>query len=259
MTRYYCSGFDINNAFGHGLGEMFQKEMADTRSIVFIPGGAGKIEKARNKQIPVFMEHFKRAGICFERMGLITPDLSRQEAQAMVRNASFVMLLGGNPFQQKELCNRLDLSGVLQGYAGVMAGFSAGAMLMSKYIIVTPCSEEYPEFQIEEGLNLDNISVYPHNNTSEENYPEALTAGGEIYQREDLIQAAKEYGEFYLLQDNVRENGRTDVSIIKSSDGELAYYVENEGKIWKAAKDGVSLMVMKKERQQENGSLVRFF
>ena len=130
---------------------------------------------------------------------------------------------------------------------------------MSKYIIVTPCSEEYPEFQIEEGLNLDNISVYPHNNTAGESYPEALAAGGEIYQREDLIQAAKEYGEFYLLQDNARENGRTDVSIIKSSDGELAYYIENEGKIWKAAKDGVSLMVMKKEKQQENGSLVRFF
>lgn len=44
-----------------------------------------------------------------------------------------------------------------------------------------------------------------------------------------------------------------------SSDGELAYHIENEGKIWKAAKDGVSLMVMKKEKQQENGSLVRFF
>ena len=26
MTRYYCSGFDINNAFGHGLGDMFKTE-----------------------------------------------------------------------------------------------------------------------------------------------------------------------------------------------------------------------------------------
>lgn len=259
MTRYYCSGFDGNDAFGHGLGEMFQRELTDTKSIVFIPGGAEKIEKARNKQIPGFMEHFKRAGICFEQMGLITPDLSGQEARTMIRNASFVMLLGGNPFQQKELCDRLDLSGVLQKFDGVMAGFSAGAMLMSRYIIVTPCSEEYPEFQIEEGLNLDNISVYPHNNTSEESYPEALAAGGEIYQRRDLVQAAEEYGEFYLLQDNVRENGRTDVSIIKSSDGELAYYIENEGKLWKAAKDGVSLIAAGKGKQQEKGSLVRFF
>ena len=27
MVRYYCSGFDINNAFGHGLGEMFKLDI----------------------------------------------------------------------------------------------------------------------------------------------------------------------------------------------------------------------------------------
>ena len=30
MIRYYCSGFDINNAFGHGLGDMFKKELINT-------------------------------------------------------------------------------------------------------------------------------------------------------------------------------------------------------------------------------------
>ena len=27
MTRYYCSGFDANNAFGYGLGKMFKQEL----------------------------------------------------------------------------------------------------------------------------------------------------------------------------------------------------------------------------------------
>ena len=63
MTRHYCSGFDIHNAFGHGLGEMFKRELADTGSIVFIPGGVDKIEKAVKKSIPVFIEHFKSVGI----------------------------------------------------------------------------------------------------------------------------------------------------------------------------------------------------
>ena len=31
MIRYYCSGFDINNAFGHGLGDMFKTELKDTK------------------------------------------------------------------------------------------------------------------------------------------------------------------------------------------------------------------------------------
>ena len=45
MTRYYCSGFDINDAFGYGLGDMFLNELKDTKSIVYIPGGTEKVEK----------------------------------------------------------------------------------------------------------------------------------------------------------------------------------------------------------------------
>lgn len=241
MTRYYCSGFDIHNAFGHGLGEMFKRELTDTKSIVFIPGGADKVEKAVKKIIPVFIEHFKNEGIQFEHVGVITPDLSKQEAGELIRNADFVMLMGGNPFKQKELCIKLDLLRELQDYNGVMLGYSAGAMLMSKYIVITPCSEEYPDFQIEEGLNLDDISIYPHNNTSDKVYPETLVVGDETYQREDLVKVAKDCGEFYLLQDDLRENGLTDVSVIKSSDGILEYYIENEGKVWKVTKDGVEI------------------
>lgn len=246
MTRYYCSGFDNNNAFGHGLGEMFKRELTDTKSIVFVPGGVDKIQKAK-KYIPVFIEHFKNIGIQFDNIELITPDLSKHEAQEMIKNASFVMIMGGNPFKQKELCSKLDLLRELQNYNGVMLGFSAGAMLMSKYIIITPCSEEYPDFQIDQGLNLDNISIYPHNNTSDEIYPETLIVGNNIYKKEDLVKVAKDYGDFYLLQDNIRENGLTDVSVIKSSNGILEYYIENDGKVWKATKDGVKCQIVGKE------------
>lgn len=223
---------------------MFKRELADTGSIVFIPGGVDKIEKAAKKNIPVFIEHFKNVGIQFDTIELITPDLSKRDAQKMIKNASFIMLMGGNPFEQKELCRKLDLLNELQNYNGVMLGFSAGAMLMSKHIIITPCSEEYPDFQIEQGLNLDNISLYPHNNTTDQIYPETLVVENETYQREDLIKVAKDYGEFYLLQDHMRENGLTDVSVIKSSNGLLEYYTENEGKVWKATKDGVELLVV---------------
>ena len=47
-----------------------------------------------------------------------------------------------------------------------------------------------------------------------------------------MIQVAQEYGNFYLLQDNERENGSVDVSLIKVSDGKMEFYTENEGKIW---------------------------
>ena len=234
MTRYYCSGFDINNAFGHGLGDMFLSELKDTKSIVYIPGGADKMQKVKEKYVPLFTEHFKKVGIQFSKRTIINPEINSEDAQKAVREASFVMLMGGDPFKQKEMCSQLGLLEELKKYDGIMLGFSAGAMLMSKHIIITPCSEEYPEFHIEDGLNLDDISIYPHNNTSQEDYPDTLVVGDETYQKDDLIKVANEYGNYYLLQDYLREDGLTDVSIIKSTNGNLEFYTENNGRIWLA-------------------------
>ena len=241
MIRYYCSGFDINNAFGHGLGEMFRNEIKDNKSIVYIPGGADKIQKVRDKHFPAFRDHFKRIGIHFDRSVIINPEMSCKEAQKAVREASFVMLMGGDPFNQKEMCNKLGLLDELKKYDGVMVGFSAGAMLMSKYIIITPCSEEYPDFHIEGGLNFDELSIYPHNNTSSEEYPDELVAGDEKYNKSDLIKVANEYGKFYLLQDYQRDDGMFDISIIKSTDGNVEYYIENSGKVWEV-NNGINLV-----------------
>lgn len=147
------------------------------------------------------------------------------------------MLMGGDPFKQKEMCEKLGIMEDLKKYDGVMLGMSAGAMLMSKYIIVTPCSEEYPDFHIEEGLNLDGISIYPHNNTKEVEYPEELITEDEIYKKEDLIKVAGEYGKYYLIQDYQREDGMFDISFVKSNNSNIEYHIENDGKIWEADKD----------------------
>lgn len=244
MVKYYCSGFDVENAFGHGLGEMFKKELKDTKNIVYIPGDPDKMEKARMKYVPAFVEHFKKAGIVFNNVNIISPKLTNTKAKEMIRNADFVMLMGGDPFKQKAMCEKLGIMDELRNFNGVMLGFSAGAMLMSKYIIITPCSEEYPNFQIEEGLNLDGISIYPHNNTEEETYPLVLVSGDETYRKEDLLKVAKKYGKFYLLQDY----NNKDISIIKIADGKMEFYTENNGKIWEVDSD-INLITIK--RQQE--------
>ena len=245
MIGYYCSGFDINNAFGHGLGEMFKSELTDTKSIVYVPGGADKMQKVREKYVPIFTEHFKKAGITFEQVNIISPELSKEQAKEMIANASFIMLMGGDPFKQKDMCERLGILEDIKRFNGILLGFSAGAMLMSKHIIITPCSEEYPDFHIEDGLDFDGLSIYPHNNTSNEEYPDELVAGDEVYKKADLIKVASEYGKFYLLQDFQRENGLFDISIIKSSNGNIEYYTENNGKIWEVS-NNISLVNIEK-------------
>ena len=235
MIRYYCSGFDVNNAFGHGLGDMFKSELTNTKSIVYIPGSPEKIEKAKTKYVPTFTQHFRNVGIEFEQVNLITPELTQEQAKEKIKKASFIMLMGGDPFKQRDMCNELDILSDLKQFDGLMLGFSAGAMLMSKYIIITPCSEEYPDFHIEEGLNFDELSIYPHNNTSDEIYPDILIVGDETYKKDDLIKVSNEYGKFYLLQDYQREDGLFDISIIKSINGNIEYYTENNGKIWEVS------------------------
>lgn len=241
MIRYYCSGFDKNNAFGHELGDMFKEDLKDTKRIVYIPGGSHKVGKAISKNVPEFIEHFEKVGIKFDESIIITPDTSKEDAKAYVESASFIMLMGGDPFKQREMCEELGILDSIKNSKAVILGYSAGAMLMSKYTIITPCSDEYPDFHIENGLNLDGISIYPHNNTDSCEYPESLDIGGEVYQKNDLIKVASEYGNYYLLQDYTADGITFDVSLIRVKDGNMEFYIENNGKIWEATVDGVKL------------------
>lgn len=229
MTRYYCSGFDTNNAFGHGLGTMFKAELGQCQNLLYIP--AGSIEKAK-KMARIFDNHFQKDNINFANRTILTDRLSSPEAKELVNKADFIMLIGGNPLLQKELCEKLDIIPELKNHSGIMLGFSAGAMLMSKKIIIIPCSEQYPELRIEDGLNLDGLSILPHNNTAATNYPETVDLGKNRYKRQDIINASKQAGTFYLLQDHF--NGQNfDISIIKSHNGQITGYTEHQGKIWK--------------------------
>ena len=65
----------------------------------------------------------------------------------------------------------------------------------------------------------------------------------EIYRKEDNIKVAQEYGDFYLLQDNMNDDMSFDISIIKSTNGNIEYYTENNGKIWLVTSEGINLFV----------------
>lgn len=125
-----------------------------------------------------------------------------------------------------------------------MIGTSINFELVDLFKISKECnsSEEYPDFHIEEGLNLDGISIYPHNNTNDEDYPDTLVVGDETYNKEDLIKVANQYGDYYLLQDYLRKDGFTDISLIKSTNSSIELYTENDGKIWIAKNNGIFLL-----------------
>lgn len=252
--NYFCSGFDINNAFWPELAYQLKEDIKNTKRIIYIPGSTkeNKIEKAKNVYIPSFTEHFRKIGIEFENVECITPDTSIEEAQRLVLDSDMVFLLGGNPFLQQQLYVSKGLEPLLQNYDGVIMGMSAGAMNMSKYIIITPCSEEYPDFDIRPGLNLSNISIYPHNNFDGTVFPEQVDLGGEITQSNDLIKVANEYGNFYCLQDYLDNNGNVHVSLIRTCGDDFRLFANNNGKAWEVSSGEFTIISDKNKIENES-------
>ena len=223
--NYFCSGFNTENAFWPELAKQLKKDLTGTERVVYIPGSGtpDKIEKALNKLIPAFTEHFKKIGIVFDNVECITPKTNEENAKELVENSNMIMLTGGNPILQQELYLSKGLVPILKNYHGVILGFSAGAMNMSKYIIITPCSDEYPDFDIRPGLNLSEISIYPHNNFEGECFPDKIDAGGDVTISNDLLKVAKEYGSFYCLQDHKRNDNLFDVSLIRTCGDDIQF------------------------------------
>lgn len=102
--------------------------------------------------------------------------------------------------------------------------------------------EEHPKFDIRPGLNLSNISIYHHNNFEGDIFPNRVDMGGEITISSDLLKVAKEYGEFYCLQDYTLSNGLTNVSLIRTSGNDTKIFTDNDGKVWEANELGFNLV-----------------
>ena len=83
MIRYYCSGFDINNAFGHGLGDMFKKELTNTKSmnipnlILNLPSITEKDEEDIKYGIEVIKTSYINEKVSIEKRTI--PEIIRDE------------------------------------------------------------------------------------------------------------------------------------------------------------------------------------
>ena len=64
--------------------------------------------------------------------------MTTAHAISLLENASMIMITGGNPYILKEMCEKMGIMDTLKSYDGLMMGYSAGAMLMSEKIIITP-------------------------------------------------------------------------------------------------------------------------
>ena len=149
-----------NGRFNDFMTEYLKKNINNEYSMIFInaPGIGGEEYYLKN-----MMRCFERAGIELKAVLDVEPNTTREELDAFI-NANekiFFFLMGGNPYSQMETIERLDLKQTIKGFNGLVIGFCAGTINLSKYSIITS-DEDFKNPDTYLGIGREDICIEPH-------------------------------------------------------------------------------------------------
>lgn len=156
-THYYLGWF--SNFFPKNLGRVLQEDITDRKSLVMISSN------------PFFYEEdgaterlwLDQAGILFDEYHLINYRLQKEEAQALIQDASVIFVLGGNTLKQNGFLKEYELSDLIRKSRAVVLGASAGAINMSaKWLCSKNLGYKVENSSVYEGIGLDDFSVLSH-------------------------------------------------------------------------------------------------
>ena len=188
-----------NGRFNDFMTEYLKKNINNEYSMIFInaPGIGGEEYYLKN-----MMRCFERAGIELKAVLDVEPNTTREEVDDFI-NANekiFFFLMGGNPYSQMETIERLDLKETIKGFNGLVIGFCAGTINLSKYSIITS-DEDFKNPDTYLGIGREDICIEPHYNDT-----------NDTKRNEELINFSKEYNtEIYCIPDEsiiYFENGK---------------------------------------------------
>ena len=135
---YFCSGFGMEHSFVNKFGELLAKDLKVRKNLVVIP--CTENHEEMDAQVSFFVAQLEEAGIVFEKQQILTKEMLQEEMRGYIKTADMIYLTGGYPFLQKDFIVDNNLGDSLREYSGVVLGISAGAMNMSKYIIMVTCA-----------------------------------------------------------------------------------------------------------------------
>jgi len=239
LIYYLCSGFGMEHSFVNKFGEMLSADLSVRNSLVAIP--CGENIEGLQAHLSFFTEQLAEAGIIFKENIILSSAMSHKEQFDYIKNASLIYFMGGYPFAQKEFIVRNKLEDALRSYQGVVLGVSAGAMNMSKYIIMVTDGPNNNETKVEEGLGLVNFSVFPHCAFSGDNFAASFYIGSDFVDSAKLWQASLSKGDVYFLQ-NKTETDTLKISFIRAENNNLQFVSMFDGKVWKATKNGYEII-----------------
>lgn len=237
--HYLCSGFGMEHSFVNKFGELLLSDLTNRNSLVTIPCTENNDELQAH--LSFFTEQLAEAGIVFKNHIIISSNMTYEEQCDYIKNANLIYFMGGYPFAQKEFIIRNKLEDVLRNYQGITLGISAGAMNMSKYIIMVTDGPNSNEIKIEPGLGLVDFSVFPHCAFSGDTFAPSFYIGSDLIDSVTLLQASQTKGDVYFLQ-NKTNTDTLKISFIRVENNKPQFISMFEGKVWKATKNGFEII-----------------
>lgn len=154
-THYYLGWF--SNFFPENLGRALQEDITDRKSLVMISSNPSFYEDDGATE----RSWLDKAGILFDEYHLINYRVKKEDAQALIQNASVIFLLGGSILNLNRFLTEYELSGLIKKSRAVVMGASAGAINMSAKWL---CSENFGDeiSSVYDGIGLDDFSVLSH-------------------------------------------------------------------------------------------------
>ncbi len=240
MAIYYlCSGFRMEHSFVNKFGELLSADLKNKQNLVVIP--CTEDEEEIKTHVSFMVSQLAEAGIAFENQIILTQALSQEEMVEYIKTADLIYMPGGYPFMQRAFILENNLSDSLHEYEGVVLGISAGAMNMSKHIIMVTDGVNSDETRIEDGLGLVDFSVYPHCAFSGDVFAKSFYIGSDLVDSEKLLAASRNKGDVYFIQ-NKTETDKLKISFIRVENGRKDFVSIYEGRAWKATADGFEIV-----------------
>lgn len=136
--------------------------------------------------LPAILSCFKKINISFDKIFNLE-DVDKLNICDLNDNINETVyfLMGGNPITQMDIIIKSNLLEQLKNYDGLVIGFCAGAINLSKYSIITSDEEfEYPSSYL--GINRINECIEPHYNHVSEARTQELLKFSDQYNTEIL-------------------------------------------------------------------------
>ena len=191
MKRYYfISSFEDNFESLNSLSRFLIENHDATKDCVFVPSSLIEYPKAYQFEEDL-VEKLGTMGISFQNVHRLNALTSRKEARRCIETATFIYLHGGNPLVLYETLKFFGILKAIKKASCNIIGLSAGAMVMSEHIVLTPTSEAYPDFVIKKGLGFGPFNIMPHVNCETIYWPIVSTGDGPL-QMKDLQQQSKD-------------------------------------------------------------------